>query len=1194
MCNKGNPDTVQNTSQNTLQNTESSGNSTTQQFGNVSGQQAGTQSNVLGPTPETLSLYMQLLNQAQGVANPGNFDPNTLVQVAPWTGALDQAINAQYALGQQGMGFVPEAAAMIGAGGQSTIGQIPGLAETLLSPWAQQAVDFGLSQGKAVGNWATDQAQNIMSQGPQLQQFSKAAIEQYESPYTEKVVDATQDWFNNQNAIQGNQLIGQGIKQGNAFGGDRAGVAQGILAGQQQLAQAPVIAGLYNQGYAQALAEFNTQNQLAAQLQQFGANLGLQGLTTQGQLGMQGLGLGLNAATAANQQAISALGQNQNAALQAGQLFGNLGATQYQTNLAAGQQAINAASAYPAYLQNLLNQSAANASTIAAYPFQSTSWYGGLLGGLGPLTGSQSAGSNASITEQQQSQIANMISNMIATQTGTQTGTQTTTPPQPNQWLQAAGLGLAGLGLFFNDGGSVPRMAGGGGVGPYGGKSVPYSERGRSYIQDSGLRPGRLKEPPNPSERPLTPQALGRMLSFMNLGNPPALRFAPLSSGGGRGASSSSGSSNSTLGQISSLLNSAGAKEVGSKLSSFFTNKGDTAASSTSVSADEELKRGGMVNRFADGGWDDDEVDERYQFQEGSPGGLPVQAEDLPESDPWAEAFDFMKMPPGNDIPMPRARPDEAGPRADSDPGLERSEYANYFDSLAAPTTADQSQGDMEGGSPAGLPEQAGLGDEGAPAFGEGRGGGRGRGRMLMPGTPRPQPGLMQRWAESPLTQIGLGLASQNSPHLLGGIGQGLARAMPQIQRQQAINQQQEALDRRYQVDNSGLTQTIKFADGRLWDTGLPTPKALQVVQKQQTQRYGRVPTGYRQTATGEYEPVPGGPAAKSAPTSGPTIVPETAAPAPEQQTASAEPAKPFAYFTAESENAPPEVKQAGLLRTPVAGVNSAVLAEADKRYPGMGETIKAISEGRRQMPAISRNPNEYSQALIGFLHQYDKNIDGTVFPMRQRTANEFAVGMAGKNLVAVNTLGTHMLELHTLSSEMKESGYPSYNALKNAVSRQGFANEKQQALLGRYDIAQKAIADEGAKVFAGQQSALADREEWVKQLAPTNSEAVIKEKLQQLSKLVGGRVQSLADQYNRGMRAKYTEKDFMSPETKHAYDTIMGYEGPSGLGGKGKKTPAETGAAPMAPTETGPAKGTRKQFKQGWGVWDGSKWVPE
>jgi hypothetical protein len=99
--------------------------------------------------------------------------------------------------------------------------------------------------------------------GMDLGNFDPNAVTSMESPFTSDVVNATQNWFNNQNAIQGTDLMSQAIRSGNAFGGDRAGVAEAQLAGQQQLAQAPVIAGLRQAGYTQALNEYN-------QLKQYG------------------------------------------------------------------------------------------------------------------------------------------------------------------------------------------------------------------------------------------------------------------------------------------------------------------------------------------------------------------------------------------------------------------------------------------------------------------------------------------------------------------------------------------------------------------------------------------------------------------------------------------------------------------------------------------------------------------------------------------------------------------------------------------------------------------------------------------------------------------------------------------------------------------------------------------------------------
>jgi hypothetical protein len=108
-----------------------------------------------------------------------------------------------------------------------------------------------------------------------------STINQFMSPYTQQVIDATQRQFNNQNEQQRQGLVGNAISAG-AWGGDRAGVAQAELANQQHLAQDPVIANLYQSGYGQALSEANQQQQTGLAK----AGLSLQQLQALGQLGL--------------------------------------------------------------------------------------------------------------------------------------------------------------------------------------------------------------------------------------------------------------------------------------------------------------------------------------------------------------------------------------------------------------------------------------------------------------------------------------------------------------------------------------------------------------------------------------------------------------------------------------------------------------------------------------------------------------------------------------------------------------------------------------------------------------------------------------------------------------------------------------------------------------------------------------------
>lgn len=78
-------------------------------------------------------------------------------------------------------------------------------------------------------------------------------IARYMNPYTNNVVNATQNQFNESNKAQQSQLRGNAALRG-ALGGDRAGIAGAELARNQKLAQDPVIANMYSQANDKAVA----------------------------------------------------------------------------------------------------------------------------------------------------------------------------------------------------------------------------------------------------------------------------------------------------------------------------------------------------------------------------------------------------------------------------------------------------------------------------------------------------------------------------------------------------------------------------------------------------------------------------------------------------------------------------------------------------------------------------------------------------------------------------------------------------------------------------------------------------------------------------------------------------------------------------------------------------------------------------
>lgn len=259
-----------------------------------------------GPPPQVLANYQQVYNQAQNVAAQP-YQPYTGSTVAGFTPMQQAAFNNI------------DTAANAAQPYQDAAGQYVTNAATTIDP-----SNFG------------------------------GTVSQYESPYTAQVVNATEAEQANQNAQQQQQVAGNAVSAG-AWGGDRSAVAQGITAGQQALAEAPVIANLENTGFqnATSAAESNAYLNSSA-----GAEMGALGQTEQAE-GLQGA----------------------NAQLQAGGLQQQLA----QSELNVPYQAYQAAQ---------------------AYPFQTTNWLEGMATGTGAASGTQ--GSTTSPGPSTASQIAGL------------------------------------------------------------------------------------------------------------------------------------------------------------------------------------------------------------------------------------------------------------------------------------------------------------------------------------------------------------------------------------------------------------------------------------------------------------------------------------------------------------------------------------------------------------------------------------------------------------------------------------------------------------------------------------------------------------------------------------------------------------------------------------------------------------------
>jgi len=189
-------------------------------------------------------------------------------------------------------------------------------------------------------------------------------VGQYMNPYTQSVVNATQaalgQQFGQQNAAQQAQAI-----QAGAFGGERAGLQQAQLQGQQALAASQAISPLYQANYTQALGAAQQQQGVNLAAQQANRTA-LQGLGTQlATLGQQGYAQGSNTA-------------NQLAALGSGAQTAGLAGAQAQ--IAAGTLGQQTQQAQDTALYNQYMQA-------MGFPYQQTQFLANIAEGTGALSG---------------------------------------------------------------------------------------------------------------------------------------------------------------------------------------------------------------------------------------------------------------------------------------------------------------------------------------------------------------------------------------------------------------------------------------------------------------------------------------------------------------------------------------------------------------------------------------------------------------------------------------------------------------------------------------------------------------------------------------------------------------------------------------------------------------------------------------
>lgn len=1102
--------------------------------------------------------------------------------------------------------------------------------------------------------------------------ITSADINQYVSPYTQDVVNATQAQFNNQNQQQQSQVRGNAISQG-AFGGDREAVAQAQTANQQQLAQAPVIAGLENQGYSTGLNTALTEQQAQAQ-----------GAYSLGNLGMTGQNAGLTGA---------------NAQIGAG-------------TLEQGTQQAQDAAQYQQFMNQL------------AYPYQQLSWLAGIDTGVGSQMGGTSSGTSTPAPPSTFSQMMGLgaLGSGLFGSSGAVSGLGSLgasalpylamlakggrvrangggvsniegshTIPEPPETLRvqqkhlvaghrAAQLFPHGtpelpvppgmqrtpthLGVFHHDprrvsADHVRGMTAAGrehellGLGHVSKAEVlARIHRGEIPLAVTERQPDgtevraaagthltahhqmammhRTKVPGNTIRVEHPAQVIHDRLARCNggavpgrddgggigLGGPQAMPGLPtgpdlnLGSGspysGGQSwiphneikhgagppkppqmnqpAQPNLADQAKQIGQLAGLLKPGAAPTIGAPTS--LAAPGVPQAAPTPVggimqptgldpvsSGEAIYRRGGAVRRynggvanFADGGGDDSfddrfaaadlgnspDFDATFNIPPGAVGdrnALLAAYREQNKGDPriYADGSDSSPLPP---------KPVKQVPRGGNEEPFWQDAALHLGSTPKASHTAlgyadDGNDGDPDTELPPAA-EPASL-----------RGGNSHLG--IAPPVEGPEPEKKGGFDLSSNSKLwpalmtaGLGMLASRSPYAGVGIGEGgLAGMQAYSQAQQQENQnkikQSEVQLRAQQLAKQLDMEERKFNQPKLTtdETGRP------MLVNPQTGRVIPIQPGNGGT-------VPAGPAPDHAPPVGTTTAGGQTNTAAGEDTGTGEGATGASEFTPLTKEGvlPTEAPSKKAIDLP--GTNPEVLEGME---PGDAAYVRSIAQGKEKFPSPTGKNAQHVNYIMNKVRLYDPAADGTDFARRQRTANFFAVGTqggGGQQVTSFNRWAQHSSQLLDDYKKLDNGEWTFAQKGINALAANTPWDKTRRDLLRQIEVDRAAVAAEGAKVMAGSNTSLKDREHWLELFPSTMPFHEAKAAMSAQAHLVDGAIDALTGQYNQGYRTNHTAMDFMTPATRQRMPFLRGETDAPGAA-PAQKPAAAAPAAPAA-----------------------------
>ena len=200
---------------------------------------------------------------------------------------------------------------------------------------------------------------------------------------------------------------------------------------------------------------------------------------------------------------------------------------------------------------------------------------------------------------------------------------------------------------------------------------------------------------------------------------------------------------------------------------------------------------------------------------------------------------------------------------------------------------------------------------------------------------------------------------------------------------------------------------------------------------------------------------------------------------------------------------------------------------------------VKAITEYRVPFNQLASLRTGERRALMAHVEQADPTFDANKYPIRQAVMKDFTSGKTAGNITSNNMAIAHLGTFYELGQAIQNQDVRVFNAVKNRL-----ASELGKPELNNMAMSSQAVGEELMRVFRQVNASESEAKMFMEKLSTSNSPAQIKGAVATAIDLMKGRLDSLNDQWKRGMDKSTDFPNIVSPKSQDVLKRI-------GMGGK-------------------------------------------